>query len=128
MCYTGKCSYENYMGDCTISNTTMNNLERHWFQTGLMPYCITSVFKGSGERIREDMKILNKNKKMKYSKMLIDYDTYEKICARYGTTIEEHTKRIESYQKNPDSIPDMADVSIMLDVYTTITKVIRKRR
>lgn len=129
MCYTGKCPYENYMGDCTIGCTTIPNLEKKWLQNGVIPHCLTPVLKlGSGERTMEDMKILNKNKKMKYSKMLIDYDTYEKICVKYGTTIDEHIKKVESYQKDPESVPDMSDISIMLDVYSTITKVIRKRR
>lgn len=74
------------------------------------------------------MKLLNKNKKLKYSKMLIDYDTYEKICEKYNTTLSEHLTRIEIYQNNPDRVPDMQDVSIMFEVYGHITKIVRKRR
>lgn len=130
MCYTGKCPYENYMGDCVLSNLNNETFFRNFLKTGLNPLCSIpdSLLKCSGERILDTMKILNKNKKLKYSKMLIDYDTYEKICNKYGTTIEDHIKAIEAYQSNPDNMPNMSDINIVLDVYTAITKVIRKRR
>ena len=74
------------------------------------------------------MKILNKNKKLKYSKMLIDYDTYEKICENAGTTLGEHLARLEICQNNKDITPEVQDVQIIYEVYSSITKIIRKRR
>lgn len=74
------------------------------------------------------MKILNKNGKLKYSKMFIDLDSYKKICEKYGTSLEDHIKRMELYQKQNIDTPEPGDVMIMYDVYSHITKVIRPRR
>lgn len=88
---------------------------------------IYACLDGESERVK-DMKILNKNKKLKHSKMFIDLDSYRKICEKYGTTLTEHIERIERYQNKDDATPDMQDISIMYDVYMYITKVIRPRR
>lgn len=123
MCYSGKCKYEQYYGDC-----------RWDFNLGNIPpdaLCyqqkLYTRLNRESERVK-DMKILNKNKKLKHSKMFIDLDSYEKICEKYGTTLTEHLKKIERYQNREDATPDMQDISIMYDVYMYITKVIRPRR
>lgn len=118
MCYTGKCIYEKYDGECGLNSKHIP------FDALCYPrYEIIS----KSER-KEIMKFLNKNKKLKYSKMFIDLDTYEKICNLYGTTLDSHLKQLEEYQKQEDLVPDMMDISVMYEIYTRITKIIRQRR
>ena len=123
MCYSGKCKYEQYYGDCgwnfNIGNVPLDAL--------CYQQKIYACLDGESERVK-NMKILNKNKKLKHSKMFIDLDSYRKICEKYGTTLTEHIERIERYQNKDDATPDMQDISIMYDVYMYITKVIRPRR
>lgn len=123
MCYSGKCKYEQYYGDCgwnfNIGNVPLDAL--------CYQQKIYTCLNRESERVK-DMKILNKNKKLKHSKMFIDLDSYRKICEKYGTTLTEHIERIERYQNKDDVTPDMQDISIMYDVYMYITKVIRPRR
>ena len=123
MCYSGKCKYEQYYGDCgwdfNLGNIPLDAL--------CYQQKIYTCLNRESERVN-DMKILNKNKKLKHSKMFIDLDSYRKICEKYGTTLTEHIERIECYQNKDDAIPDMQDISIMYDVYMYITKVIRPRR
>lgn len=123
MCYSGKCKYEQYYGDCgwdfNLGNIPLDAL--------CYQQKIYTCLNRESERVN-DMKILNKNKKLKHSKMFIDLDSYRKICEKYGTTLTEHIERIERYQNKDDAIPDMQDISIMYDVYMYITKVIRPRR
>ena len=123
MSYSGKCKYEQYYGDCgwdfNLGNVPLDAL--------CYQQKIYTCLNRESERVK-DMKILNKNKKLKHSKMFIDLDSYRKICEKYGTTLTEHIERIERYQNKDDAIPDMQDISIMYDVYMYITKVIRPRR
>ena len=65
------------------------------------------------------MKILNKKNKLKYSKMFIDKGAYQKICEKYGSSLEEHLGRLE---KNSEA-PDLTDLSIIYDLYHYITKI-----
>ena len=119
MCYSGKCKYEQYCGDCGWN-----------FNLGNVPQdalCYHTYLNKESERV-EDMKILNKNKKLKHSKMFIDLDSYKKICEKYGTTLKEHMERIERYQDKENVTLNTQDISIMCDVYTCITKVICPRR
>ncbi len=123
MCYSGKCKYEQYYGDCgwdfNLGNVPLDapcNQQKFYA-------CLNK----ESERA-EYMKILNKNKKLKHSKMFIDLDSYRKICEKYGSTLEEHMKRIEYYQDKEDETPSMQDISIMYDVYIHTTKIIRPRR
>lgn len=123
MCYSGKCKYEQYYGDCgwdlNLGNIPLDapcNQQKFYA-------CLNK----ESERA-EYMKILNKNKKLKHSKMFIDLDSYRKICEKYGSTLEEHMKRIEYYQDKEDETPSMQDISIMYDVYIHTTKIIRPRR
>lgn len=123
MCYSGKCKYEQYYGDCgwdfNLGNIPLDALcNQQKFYA-----CLNK----ESERAKY-MKILNKNKKLKYSKMFIDLDSYRKICEKYGSTLEEHMKRIEYYQDKEDETPSMQDISIMYDVYIHTTKIIRSRR
>jgi hypothetical protein len=74
------------------------------------------------------MKILNKNKKLKYSKMFIEKEIYDKICARYGSTLKDHLNRISIGAQTEGYVPDMTDVSIMFDVYSSITKIIKPKK
>lgn len=123
MCYSGKCKYEQYYGDCGWDfNLGDVPLDALCYQQKIYTY-----LNRESERVK-DMKILNKNKKLKHSKMFIDLDSYRKICEKYGTTLTEHLERIERYQNKDDATPDMQDISIMYDVYMYITKVIRPRR
>lgn len=123
MCYSGKCKYEQYYGDCGWDfNLGDVPLDALCYQQK-----IYTCLNRESERVK-DMKILNKNKKLKHSKMFIDLDSYRKICEKYGTTLTEHLERIERYQNKDDATPDMQDISIMYDVYMYITKVIRPRR
>lgn len=123
MCYSGKCKYEQYYGDCgwdfNLGNVPLDAL--------CYQQKIYTCLNRESERVK-NMKILNKNKKLKHSKMFIDLDSYKKICEKYGTTLTEHLERIERYQNKDDATPDMQDISIMYDVYMYITKVIRPRR
>ena len=123
MCYSGKCKYEQYYGDCgwdfNLGNVPLDAL--------CYQQKIYTCLNRESERVK-DMKILNKNKKLKHSKMFIDLDSYRKICEKYGTTLTEHLERIERYQNKDDATPDMQDISIMYDVYMYITKVICPRR
>ncbi len=123
MCYSG-CFYEDYYGDCTA-----NDVLGVWIKHGEMPHCCNPLEDLISNLRKEDnMKILNKNHKLKYSKMLIDLETYEKICAKYNLSLEQHLENVEKMQYDSDFVPSMGDVSIMMDVYTYITKIIRKRR
>lgn len=116
MCYSGRCKYETTWGDC---GREQFSLEDHFDpEVGCM---------WPRERKKIDMKLLNKNHKLKHSKMFIDYDTYKKICEKHGSSIDEHLARIEAGSKSDDYVPAMNDVSIMFDVYLCITKIIRKR-
>lgn len=130
MCYTGRCKYENYFGSCTKNFNSPNGFTTSIedLMSGNLPLCELITLKDIFRERINDMKILNKNKKLKYSKMMIDYNTYEKICEKYGTTLNDHILQIELYQQNPELVPDMKDVSIMFEVYSHITKIIRKRR
>lgn len=123
MCYSGKCKYEQYYGDCGWDS----NLGKIPWDSlcNQQDHCI--CLSKESERGKY-MKILNKNKKLKHSKMFIDLDSYRKICEKYGTTLTKHMKRIEYYQDEEDAIPDMQDISIIYDVYMHITKIIRPRR
>lgn len=116
MCYSGKCKYETMYGECGRGQFSLED----YFdpQVGCM---------GPQERIKIDMKLLNKNRKLKHSKMFIDYETYKKICEKHGSSIEGHLARIEAGSNSNDYVPAMNDVSIMFDVYLCITKIIRKR-
>lgn len=123
MCYSG-CFYENFYGDCTARDVYSS-----WIKHGKIPHCCNPLEDLINNLRKEDnMKILNKNHKLKHSKMLIDLDTYEKICAKYNLPLEQHLKNIEKMQYDSDFVPSMEDVSIMMDVYSYITKIIRKRR
>lgn len=126
MCYTG-CPYEYGSGECAI-NYDKTSPEREFLRTKIQPHCLgeSPLEKYLSER-ESIMKILNKNHKMKHSKMLIDEDTYEKICNKYGTTLKEHLAEIEKCTLNEEYVPEMRDVSIMMDVYIYITKIVRKR-
>lgn len=73
------------------------------------------------------MKLLNKNKKLKYSKMFIDEKRYDTICRAYGSTLEQHTRNLEFYQAHPEATVAMEDLSIIYEVYLSITKIIRRR-
>lgn len=73
------------------------------------------------------MKILNKNKKLKRSKMFIDKKVLEKICQAKGSTLKTHMAVLEEMARNSGYVPDMTDVSIILEVYTSITKIIKER-
>lgn len=74
------------------------------------------------------MKILNKNKKLKYSKMFIEKETYNNICAKYGSELKDHLDRISIGAQTEGYVPDMIDVSIMFDVYSSITKIIKPKK
>lgn len=123
MCYTGKCPYEQQFGDCN------RDFQRNPWKLGEpVPLCQEGdlIYGISSER-KDIMKLLNKNHKLKYSKMFIDEKTYENICTKYGTDLKSHLNRVEKYQNHQDAVPDMVDVSIIFEIYENITKVIRKR-
>lgn len=71
------------------------------------------------------MKILNKNNKLKRSKLFIDKKIYKQICEKHNTNLEDHLKRIEKIISFPNSVPDMEDVSIMFEIYGRITKIVK---
>lgn len=123
MCYTN-CFYENMWGDCKVDDVC-----KAWLRYGVTPHCCNPLEDLVYNLRKEDnMKILNKNRKLKHSKMIIDLETYEKICAKHNLSLEQHMKNIERMQYDSDFVPSMEDVSIMMDVYSYITKIIRKRR
>lgn len=111
MCYSGRCKYETYYGECGLpcGATPPNDA-----------VCATMERRGN-------MKFLNKQKKLKRSKMFIDKNVYEKICQRYGKTLKEHLAILDKAIVDPYFIPDMIDLSIMFEVYNSITKIIRER-
>lgn len=74
------------------------------------------------------MKILNKNHKLKFSKMFIDEKIYKQVCNKYGVGFKEHLMRLSAIQndfENPDLTLD--DLNVMSEIYLRITKVIRRR-
>lgn len=73
------------------------------------------------------MKILNVNKKLKFSKMFIDEKVYRAICDKHGVPFDLHLARLESISNfEPDAnLLNEQDLKIVLEVYTRITKVIR---
>lgn len=74
------------------------------------------------------MKILNKNRKLKFSKMFIDEKIYKQVCNKYNVDLKEHLMRLSAAQddfENPDLTLD--DLNVMGEIYLRITKVIRRR-
>ena len=78
MCYTN-CFYENTWGECKVDDVC-----KAWLRYGVTPHCCNPLEDLIYNLRKEDnMKILNKNRKLKHSKMIIDLETYEKICAKH---------------------------------------------
>lgn len=125
MCYTGTCPYEDHTGECKFNGHPHGG---EWIIKKQNPQCMQPDNANFIAERKQDMKVLNKNNKIKYSKMLIDYDAYAKICENAGTTLNEHLRRLEKGQSNKDFVPEMMDVQIMFEVYSKITKVVHKRR
>lgn len=74
------------------------------------------------------MKILNKNRKLKFSKMFIDEKIYKQVCSKYNVDLKEHLMRLSAAQddfENPGLTLD--DLNVMGEIYLRITKVIRRR-
>lgn len=117
MCYSGKCYYEDHLGECT-RNMKINPIKYN----EPIPLCYVKKRKEDNS-----MKIINKNKKLKYSKMFIDKKIYEQICKDHGVDYSEHLRELELCARKPDYVPSMDTVAVMMDIYINITKIIRKR-
>lgn len=72
------------------------------------------------------MKILNKNHKLKSSKMFINEKVYKQICERRGVDFEEHLKRISTSQDGCENHLVPCDLDIIAEVFLRITKIIRR--
>lgn len=72
------------------------------------------------------MKILNKNHKLKSSKMFINEKVYKQICERRGVDFEKHLKRISTSQDGCENYLVPSDLDIIAEVFLRITKIIRR--
>lgn len=129
MCYTGKCPYETYDGECGLGFTKFNKRKNHILTYITPPPCEGEpeyILEHKRRRKEETMKILNKNKKLKHSKMFLDLGVCDKICKKYNQTAEGHMKVMEESTKVEDYAYTHEDISIILEIYERITKVIHR--
>ena len=80
MCYSGKCKYEQYYGDCgwdfNLGNVPLDAL--------CYQQKIYTCLNRESERVK-DMKILNKNKKLKFLLYFLTYSVI--LCYNIGSKV-----------------------------------------
>lgn len=84
-------------------------------QSEVKDYLKRVISEGNPNKI----KVLNKNDKLKNSKMFINKKAYRSLCKKVGITLEEHLERI-----NTPSETDL-DKKVLSSLTRSITKIIR---
>ncbi len=105
----------------------MFHSQNHSSQSGkvfIYPWELDTIKTETERKEILDMKILNKQQKLKRSRLKISSKVYEDICSKRGRSYGLHLLELDRAANIPGYALENIDKEIIIDVYIRITKII----